>query len=71
MEGLQKDSDARALEKFQTRKWTQGDVYAPHDLMPAEMRKWRTRGRPSMDAFDALAINPMHEYKVRLSKITL
>lgn len=71
MEMLQKDGEARDLEKFQTRKWTQGDVYAPHDLTPAEMYKWKTRGRPTMDAFDALAINPLHEYKVRLSKITL
>lgn len=71
MEELQRDGEARALEKFQTRKWKQGDVYAPHDLTPAEMYKWKTRGRPTMDAFDALAINPLHEYKVRLSKITL
>lgn len=70
MEELQRDGEARALEKFQTRKWKQGDVYAPHDLTPAEMYKWKTRGRPTMDAFDALAINPLHEYKVRLSKIT-
>lgn len=71
MEELQRDGEARALEKFQTRKWKQGDVYAPHDLTPAEMYKWKTRGRPTMDAFDALAINPLHEYKVRLSKLTL
>ena len=64
METLQKDGQARDLEKLQTRKWKQGDVYAPHDLTPAEMYKWKTRGRPTMDAFDALAINPLNEYKV-------
>lgn len=64
MEALQKDGQARDLEKFQTRKWKQGDVYAPHDLTPAEMHKWKTRGSATMDAFDALAINPMNEYKV-------
>ena len=64
MESIQKADQARALEEFQIRAWKQGDVYAPHDLTPAEMYKWKTRSRPSMDAFDALAINPLDEYKV-------
>jgi small subunit ribosomal protein S18 len=50
-----------------TRKWKVGDVYAPHDLSPAEMNKWRTRVKPSRDPFDVLAINPIHEYKVSYS----
>ncbi|KAI9769521.1 MAG: hypothetical protein M1840_003998 [Geoglossum simile] len=52
------------LEKLMTRRWAPGDVYAPHDLSPAEMKKWRVRVKPSRDAFDVLAINPIDEYKV-------
>ncbi|KAI9787527.1 MAG: hypothetical protein M1839_000057 [Geoglossum umbratile] len=52
------------LEKMMTRRWVPGDVYAPHDLSPAEMKKWRIRANPSRDVFDALSINPIDEYKV-------
>ena len=52
------------LEKLMTRRWMPGDVYAPHDLSPAEMKKWRIKTRPTRDAFDILAINPLDEYKV-------
>ncbi|KZF20082.1 ribosomal protein S18 [Xylona heveae TC161] len=54
---------AQDLERQQTRRWKQGDVYAPHDLTPAEMQKWRKRTRPTMDAFDALGMNPLDHYK--------
>jgi len=39
-------------------------VYAPHDLSPEEMKKWKKRKSPTMDAFDALGINPLDQYKV-------
>jgi hypothetical protein len=52
------------LEKMMTRRWVPGDVYAPHDLSPAEMKKWRIRANPSRDVFDVLSINPIDEYKV-------
>ena len=54
----------KSLERNQTRDWQAGDVYAPHDLSPAEMRKWKRRESPTTDAFDALSINPLHQYKV-------
>jgi small subunit ribosomal protein S18 len=57
--------ESRVFERFLTRNWKAGDVYAPHDLSPAEMRKWMKRVSPSTDAFDALGINPLHQYKVR------
>jgi len=56
------------LEKLQTRRWKKGDIYSPHDLSPAEMRKWRYRSKPDQDVFDMLNINPLDEYKVVLSK---
>ena len=57
----------KSLEALQYRRWKQGDVYAPHDLSPAEMKKWRQRSRRAVDVFDVLAINPINEYKVRSS----
>lgn len=59
------DERARNLERNNTRNWKVGDVYSPHDLSPSEMKKWRKRKSPSTDAFDALGINPLHQYKVR------
>ncbi|KAI2269693.1 WD40 repeat-like protein [Ophidiomyces ophidiicola] len=50
------------MERYQTREWKTGDVYAPRDLSPGEMRKWRARQSPSIDVFDVLAINPLHLY---------
>ena len=65
------------LARQQTRRWKVGDVYAPHDLSSVEMQKWKRRIRPGDllglkgkrrewgDTFDALAIDPIREYKVR------
>jgi hypothetical protein len=55
------------LERLQTRRWKKGDIYSPHDLSPAEMKKWRERTKPDRDVFDMLNINPLDEYKVALS----
>lgn len=48
------------------RHWKAGDVYAPHDLSPAEMRKWRSRQPPKKDVMDLLGANPLDMYKVCL-----
>ncbi|MCJ1436911.1 WD40 repeat-like protein [Xylographa pallens] len=61
---LEKKERARDLERMQVRRWKQGDVYAPHDLSPAEMKKWRQKMRPDRDVFDVLAINPINHYMV-------
>ena len=55
----------QALEKYQSRRWSTGDVYAPKDLGPAEMKKNSKWGPPTVDVFDILAMNPLKEYKVR------
>ncbi|MCJ1395424.1 hypothetical protein MMC18_008310 [Xylographa bjoerkii] len=59
---LDKRERAQDLERMQVRRWKPGDVYAPHDLSPAEMKKWRQKNRPDRDVFDALSINPMDHY---------
>lgn len=52
------------LEQYQIRKWREGDIYSPHDLSPEEMKKWRMAKPVTVDVFDTLGINPLHEYKV-------
>ena len=64
LQQVDKAGRAKDLERLQTRRWKQGDVYAPHDLSPVEMQKWRNTQRPSVDVFDILAINPLNEWKV-------
>ncbi|MCJ1295585.1 WD40 repeat-like protein [Xylographa carneopallida] len=61
---LEKRERSRDLERMQVRRWKVGNVYAPHDLSPAEMKKWRQKTRPDRDVFDALAINPIDHYMV-------
>ncbi|WEW57958.1 hypothetical protein PRK78_003425 [Emydomyces testavorans] len=53
----------KTMERYQTREWKTGDIYAPHDLSPSEMKKWKKKHSPSSDVFDALAINPLDLYK--------
>ena len=64
LEDQKAQGESRALERFQTRDWKAGDIYAPHDLSPAEMKKWGKRKSPARDAFDALNLNPLSLYKV-------
>lgn len=47
------------------RRWKTGDVYAPHDLSPVEMHKFRQRRARSTDIIDVLGIRPQDMYKVR------
>ncbi|KAH0285741.1 ribosomal protein S18, partial [Aureobasidium sp. EXF-3399] len=52
-------------ERQMTRRWRDGDVYAPHDLSGVEMAKWskgQPKGRPKKDVFDMLKINPLNHY---------
>ncbi|CAD0107505.1 unnamed protein product [Aureobasidium uvarum] len=64
------------FERQMTRKWKDGDVYAPHDLSGVEMAKWQKgqpKGRPKKDVFDMLKINPLNHYwmgKIKHSKDT-
>ena len=46
------------------RRWEVGDVYAPHDLSPTEMGKFRKRNVRQADVVDMLGIRPQDMYKV-------
>jgi small subunit ribosomal protein S18 len=61
------DAENQALARQISRKYAHGDVYAPHDLSPAEARKWKKRHQPTTDAFDVLNVNPVTLYKVSLA----
>ncbi|KAJ5506039.1 hypothetical protein N7453_004996 [Penicillium expansum] len=63
LEDQKAQGESRALERYQTRDFKAGDVYSPHDLSPAEMKKWGKRQSPQTDAFDALNLKPMDLYK--------
>lgn len=71
-------SRRNAIESQMQRVWRDGDVYAPHDLSPAEqlkakaaraparardMRPVNTRKGGGKDVLDGLGINPLKEYK--------
>lgn len=64
IEDQKTQGESRILEKYQTRDWRAGDIYTPHDLSAAEMKKWRKRYSPATDAFDSLNMNPLDLYKV-------
>ncbi|KAI1416221.1 ribosomal protein S18 [Hypoxylon sp. FL1857] len=45
------------------RRWKPGDVYAPHDLSPAEMAKWRRNQARKKDLVDMLGLSPLDMYR--------
>ncbi|ROV89013.1 hypothetical protein VSDG_08728 [Cytospora chrysosperma] len=51
------------LSRQMTRNWKPGDVYAPHDLSPVEMLKWRQPKQPKKDIIDMLGLNPLDHYR--------
>jgi hypothetical protein len=63
-ERVAKDARAKDVERQHFRRWKAGEAYAPHDLSPEEVKKFKKRRSPTMDAFDALGINPLEHYKV-------
>lgn len=63
IEDQRAQGESKALERFITREWKAGDIYAPHDLSAAEMKKWKRSRGPSRDIFDAVNVNPLDLYK--------
>ncbi|KPI45750.1 37S ribosomal protein rsm18, mitochondrial [Cyphellophora attinorum] len=60
---VEADAKSRSLAYQLRRDWKVGDVYAPHDMSPAEMRKWAKKKSPDKDVFDILAVDPLSLYK--------
>lgn len=45
------------------RRWTKGDTYAPRDLGPVEQFRWSVKKAKRVDMMDALAFNPLDNYR--------
>ncbi|KAI8953517.1 ribosomal protein S18 [Xylaria longipes] len=45
------------------RRWRAGDVYAPHDMSPSEMAKWRRNTARQQDLVDLLGLRPLDMYR--------
>nr|XP_036589506.1 ribosomal protein s18 [Colletotrichum truncatum]KAF6801511.1 ribosomal protein s18 [Colletotrichum truncatum] len=63
LESLKEKKISDDYLKQMPRRWRTGDVYAPHDLSPVEMDKWRKPRRPDVDVIDMLGINPKDHYR--------
>ncbi|KAK1991274.1 ribosomal protein S18 [Colletotrichum falcatum] len=63
VESLREKKISDDFVKQMPRRWRAGEVYAPHDLSPVEMDKWRKGKRPNIDVVDLLNINPLDHYR--------
>lgn len=54
-----------------TRRWNVGEVYAPHDLSPSEMAKWRRNQARKKDLVDMLGLRPLDMYRVSEQSIIM
>ncbi|GKT45111.1 37S ribosomal protein RSM18, mitochondrial [Colletotrichum spaethianum] len=63
LESLREKKISDDYIKQMPRRWRAGEVYAPHDLSPVEMEKWRKSKRPNVDVIDLLGINPLDHYR--------
>lgn len=55
--------NSQNLARQSTRNWKPGDIYAPHDLSPQEMVKWKAPKQPTKDIIDMLGLNPLDHYR--------
>jgi small subunit ribosomal protein S18 len=62
-ERAQEQKVAQAYLREMPRRWQVGDVYAPHDLSPVEMAKFRKWANRTEDVVDLLSIRPQDMYK--------
>ncbi|KAK3378269.1 ribosomal protein S18 [Podospora didyma] len=60
---LKLSSESHAYVRQIYRRWTPGEVYAPRDLNPTEMRRWRRDRTPKRDILDVLGVNPVDNYR--------
>ncbi|KAJ0307148.1 hypothetical protein COL5a_003159 [Colletotrichum fioriniae] len=63
LESLREKKVSDDYVKQMPRRWRTGEVYAPHDLSPLEMEKWRRQKTVTVDVVDLLGINPLDHYR--------
>ncbi|KAI1389991.1 ribosomal protein S18 [Hypoxylon trugodes] len=62
-EELRQKNESDDYSRQLSRRWKAGDVYAPHDLSPSEMRKWRKSQMQKKDLVDMLGLKPLDMYR--------
>ncbi|KAI1765123.1 ribosomal protein S18 [Hypoxylon sp. FL1150] len=63
MDDVNRKLEADDYARQMTRRWNVGDVYAPHDLSPSEMAKWRRNQARKKDLVDMLGLRPLDMYR--------
>ncbi|KAI1778113.1 ribosomal protein S18 [Hypoxylon cercidicola] len=63
MEDVNKTLRSEDYTRQITRRWNAGDVYAPHDMSPSEMAKWRRNQARKKDLVDMLGLRPLDMYR--------
>ncbi|XXH03959.1 U3 small nucleolar ribonucleoprotein imp3 [Hypoxylon texense] len=63
MEDVSKSARLDDYARQMTRRWNVGEVYAPHDLSPSEMAKWRRNQARKKDLVDMLGLRPLDMYR--------
>ncbi|KAI0842558.1 ribosomal protein S18 [Hypoxylon sp. FL0890] len=62
-EEMRQQDQSDDYSRQMTRRWKVGDVYAPHDLSPVEMAKWRRNQARKKDLVDMLGLRPLDMYR--------
>ncbi|KAI1380657.1 ribosomal protein S18 [Hypoxylon crocopeplum] len=62
-EEMRQNSRIDDYSRQMTRRFNVGDVYAPHDLSPSEMAKWRRNQARKKDLVDMLGLHPLDMYR--------
>ncbi|KAK3360128.1 ribosomal protein S18 [Lasiosphaeria hispida] len=60
---MAQSSETDSYVKMIARRWKKGDTYAPRDLSPVEMRRWKHWNESTSDAVDLLGFNPLDNYR--------
>ncbi|CRK23179.1 hypothetical protein BN1708_013648 [Verticillium longisporum] len=53
----------KRFELQQLRERKTSDVYAPHDMNPHQLARWKKKTAPKRDVTDLLSLNPLDMYK--------
>ena len=62
---LKNEMESSQYLKMMRRKWNKGDVYAPRDLSPFEMKGRINKAyQPSVDVVGELGFSPLDNYRV-------
>lgn len=64
LDRMRREREAREYLRHIPRRFHAGDVYAPRDISPTEMARWRVQRTRDFDVVDRLGLGPLDLYKV-------